>query len=321
MSDIVHVPVLGEEILKLFSARPGDMLLDATLGQGGHAQMYLEATAGSGTVVGIDADPKALAVAQKRLAKYGQRVQYVVANFSQLNDALKRGGMVEEGDSSFKKMSPQHILFDLGIGSHQVADPERGFSFARGGPLTMAYGKLAKLPSALLPALNALEGHLGRLPDAADILQNLAETDLGELIKFYGEERYAKRVAQAIKRRLPIATAAQLSEIVRQALPAGYERGRLHPATRTFQALRLAVNRELEALASALPQALELLLPQGVLAVISFHSLEDRIVKQFFRSRKGELEILTKKPIRASEAEVKRNPRARSAKLRAARKK
>jgi len=217
-------------------------------------------------------------------------------------------------------MSPDHILFDLGLGSHQLSDASRAFSFASPASLKVAYGELNSLPPARLQSLNALERHLGYPPDVADILSGLTAADLAELIRFYGEERYAQRVAQALKASLPIPDGRRLAQTVADALPSGYEHGRIHPATRTFQALRLAVNRELEVLEIALPQALELLKPGGVVAVISFHSLEDRIVKQFFRAHKAELEILTKKPVRAGESEVKKNPRSRSAKLRAAKK-
>lgn len=314
-----HTPVLVTEVLEIFSPQPGNCLLDATLGHGGHTQAYLEATNPNGTVIGFDADPEALAVARETLKKYGGRVKFVNQNFSHLNDAVKWGGMVAEG-SSFTHAPPNHILFDLGLGSHQLADQERGFSFTSTGPLTMAYGNLEGLPDSHLDSVNALQKHLGLFPDAEDLLAGLSAADLAELIRQFGEERYAERVAGAIKRHLPLMSAKDVAEVIAEALPGNYEHGRIHPATRTLQALRLAVNRELETLEAALPQAVGLLAAGGVVAVISFHSLEDRIVKNFFRSRKGELEILAKKPMRASQAEIRGNPRARSAKLRAAKK-
>lgn len=186
----------------------------------------------------------------------------------------------------------------------------------------MAYGALSKLPASQLQSLNWLESKLGVLPDVADVITHLSEEELSDLIRVYGEERYAGRIARALKRALPAAWRAKtLAQVIVDAVPARYEHGRIHPATRTFQALRLAVNRELEALSAALPQAVELLAPAGVLAVISFHSLEDRIVKNFFRDRKSMLETLTKKPITATAEEISQNPRSRSAKLRAATKK
>lgn len=321
MAAVAHIPVVVQEVLQLFSPQPGDCLLDATVGHGGHAQAYLEATSPDGTVIGLDADEQALTVARQRLMKYGARVRLIHANFGELNDALKRGGMVEEGERSFHAMSPHHILFDLGLGSHQLSDSARGFSFTSSGPLRMAYGELKALPPAHVQALNALERHLGYLPDVSELLTGLSVRDFAHVIRFYGEERYAEAVAHALKRSLPITTSEELARVIAEAVPQGYEHGRIHPATRTFQALRLAVNRELETLEAALPEALALLPGSGVIAVISFHSLEDRIVKNFFRTHRDELEVLTKKPLRASEAEIKQNPRSRSAKLRAARKK
>ncbi len=308
MVSAIHIPVLVEEVLAVFSPQSGDCLLDATVGHGGHAAAYLEATSPSGTVVGLDTDPKALAVAKQNLKEFGNRVRFVAGNFSKLTRSISSGSMFF------------HILFDLGLGSHQLSDAERGFSFAAEGSLTMAYGQLGDLPPAKIPALNALERHLGYLPDVPDLLGSLSAADLAHVIRLYSEERHAEAVARAVKKHLPLETPKALAQVIAEAVPSGYERGRIHPATRTFQALRLAVNRELEALEAALPQAVPLLQPQGVIAVISFHSLEDRLVKQFFRSHKNQLEILTKKPVRAGEEEVRANPRSRSAKLRAARK-
>lgn len=307
-----HTPVLVEEVLHLLQPKPGDVLLDATLGQGGHAAAYLDATAPDGKVVGLDADAEALTQAKENLAKVGERVQFLNQNFASLKDSLTGGGIVPSRFS--------HILFDLGLGSHQLADESRGFSFASPGPLVMAYGELKQLPLSQLQSLNWLEKKLGYPPDAADVIQFLSEEELSELIRHYGEERYASRVARALKRIPPLANAKTLAQVIAAALPNHYERGRIHPATRTFQALRLAVNRELEALQAALPQAVALLRPGGVLVVISFHSLEDRIVKNFFRDHKDALEILTIKPITATDEEISRNPRSRSAKLRAVRK-
>lgn len=304
-----HTPVLVEEVLHLLQPKPGDVLLDATLGQGGHAAAYLDATAPDGKVVGLDADAEALTQAKENLAKVGERVQFLNQNFASLKDSLTGGGILP--------LRFSHILFDLGLGSHQLADKSRGFSFASHGPLVMAYGELKQLPLSQLQPLNWLEKKLGYPPDAADIIQFLSEGELSELIRHYGEERYASRIARALKRTPPLASAQALAQVIAGAVPATYEHGRINSATRTFQALRLAVNRELEALQAALPQAVALLHPGGVLAVISFHSLEDRIVKNFFRDHKDALEILTIKPITATEAEKARNPRSRSAKLRA----
>lgn len=315
-----HTPVLVEEVLHLLQPKPGDVLLDATLGQGGHAAAYLNATAPDGKVVGLDADAQALTQAKENLAKVGERVQFLNQNFASLKDSLTGGGILLSPPSGGVPSRFSHILFDLGLGSHQLADESRGFSFASPGPLVMAYGELKQLPLSQLQSLNWLEKKLGYPPDAADVIQFLSEEELSELIRHYGEERYASRIARALKRIPPLANAKTFAQVIAAALPTYYERGRIHPATRTFQALRLAVNRELEALQAALPQAVGLLHPGGVLAVISFHSLEDRIVKNFFRDHKDALEILTIKPITATDEEISRNPRSRSAKLRAVRK-
>lgn len=325
---MTHTPVLVDEVLALFQTQDGDRLLDATLGHGGHAAAYL-AAADATTVVGLDADPDAITQARHNLKQFADRVTYINDNFSNLthsinsgstlsgveglNDALTGGGIVKGDSSTF-----QHILFDLGLGSHQLSDSCRGFSFKSQGPLRMRYGVLHNMPDSRLPAVNHLTKYLGHYPDAIEVLVGLTQDQLAELILNLGEERYARRIAQVIKDAPePLRTADALAETIVQATPSSYERGRIHPATRTFQALRLAVNRELEALTAALPQAVELLKPQGVLAVISFHSLEDRIVKHFLRQHEH-LDVLTKKPIRAGQEEISRNLRARSAKLRAA---
>lgn len=315
MTPAAHVPVLCEEFLSLCPPGPDSILLDVTVGHGGHAQAFLEATGGTGRVWGLDADAAALTVAREKLRAYQGRVELREGNFVHLKDSMSGGGILQQEFT--------HVLFDLGIGSHQLADPQRGFSFQEGTKLSMRYGDLHDLPPAQLTALNALERHIGVYPDVADLLRGLSAKDLADVIYHYGEERYSRRIAAALKAAVmhrPIVSAQELGTIVAAAVPASYERGRIHPATRTFQALRLAVNRELEAVTVALPQAVEVLTPGGYLAVISFHSLEDRIVKQFLRAAKPTLTVLTKKPLRASSAEIAHNPRARSAKLRAGRK-
>lgn len=320
-----HVPVLLKEVIAQFDPQPGDILIDATLGLGGHAEAYLAAAADT-RVIGFDADDAALTVARARLAKYGDRVQYVHSNFASLKTTLPTD------------VSPTHILFDLGIGSHQLADEQRGFSFTSDAPLQMKYGEAQVLPPSQIEAINRLERRLDVYPDAAEVIRFLSAEELAEVIHTYGEERYARRIGQALASADPKPTTAkELAEILRQAVPANYERGRIHPATRTFQALRLAVNRELEVLQAALPQAVDLLVPAGKLAVISFHSLEDRIVKHFLRdqardcicppeqpictcNKTARVVLETRKPIVASAEEIALNPRARSAKLRVARK-
>jgi len=313
MPTAVHVPVLVEEVMGHLRPRSGDRLLDATLGQGGHAAAYLNLSGPAGEVVGLDADDSALAAAKERLTPFGDRVTLRHANFAHLNEAVNEAN-VDSANRPF-----HHILFDLGIGSHQLTDLTRGFSFAGERSLSMRYGSRGGLPPAKVDSLNRLQRRLGYEPDVVDILQHTTEEELADILYMYGEERFRGRIARALHQRPHPATGQELAKRVSEAVPGHYRRGRLHPATRTFQALRLAVNRELEALETALPAAYDLLAPGGTLVVISFHSLEDRIVKTAFRRFKAErgARILTRKPISASAAELAANPRARSAKLRA----
>lgn len=326
--NVGHIPVLQHEVLSQLKPTAGDSLLDATLGYGGHAAAYLEILAGEGTVIGIEADKAALEQAGQRLSAWGTKVSYIHGSYADLGRHL----------DALHIESVSHVLFDLGVGSHQLSDPQRGFSFRSPGPLTMRYGQHT-LPPSQLASLNILERRLGHPPDANDITTSLSADELASLIQQYGEERYARRIAAAIQEsRDKIHTTADLAHVISQAVPSSYERGRIHPATRTFQALRIAVNRELESLAAALPQAIDVLRPGGKIAVISFHSLEDRMVKRFFQreskdcvcppeqvictcGHKAQVVIQTKKPITASVEEAARNSRARSAKLRVAVKK
>jgi 16S rRNA (cytosine1402-N4)-methyltransferase len=292
-----HVPVLLSEVLSGLGPRGGGRYVDGTLGGGGHAAAVLEASAPDGRLLGIDADPAALAAAGARLSAYGERARLAHGNFRDIG-RLARGHGFDGVDG---------VLLDLGVSSHQLDTPERGFSFAADAPLDMR----------LDPTAGAT---------AADLVNETPEGELADLIYRYGEERGSRRVARFIaeaRRKRPIETTGELAELVARAL--GGRHGKIHPATRTFQALRIAVNRELESLELALPQAVELLAPGGRLAVISFHSLEDRIVKLFFRSESGyggdqeaKIQIVTKKPIAAGEQEARANPRSRSAKLRIA---
>lgn len=311
-----HTPVLVEEILAHWQPNNGDYLLDATLGTGGHTKAFLEATAPGGKVVGLDADPHAIKQAQKQLSKYGTRVSYINANFANLKNSIMGGGIVQNPPMF------SHILFDLGLGSHQLADPERGFSFQSQSSLNMRYGNMDNLPDSQFDFINKLTRRLNGYPEVSDLIKYLYEDQLADVIYIYGEERYSRRIARAIKQSSePLTSPDTLARLI--AAKVQRRRSRIHPATRTFQALRLAVNRELEALTVALPQALDLLKDNGFIAVISFHSLEDRIVKHYFResAKAGRLDVITKKPQQAGEKEVKDNPRSKSAKLRVAQKK
>ncbi len=269
-------------VIELLAGR--GTVVDMTVGSGGHAAALLEA--GVSRLVGVDRDPVALALARERLSAFGDRVRLVGARFSEVDEDVV--GTPADG-----------VLFDLGVSSMQLDRPERGFGYRVDGPLDMRMG----------------EGSGAAAPSAADLVNGLPERDLADLIYRFGEERRSRRIAAAIVRRRPIRTTDQLTGIIVSAV--GKRPGGPHPARRTFQALRIAVNRELEELTAALPPAAGLLGPGGRVVVISYHSLEDRIVKRAFRDD-DRLDILTKKPLVASAAERARNPRARSAKLRAA---
>jgi 16S rRNA (cytosine1402-N4)-methyltransferase len=298
-----HQPVLYHATLDALQLRSNGRVIDATVGAGGHAAGILETTAPDGYLLGLDADPTALDLARTRLARFGARAKLIHANFGDLEPVARREGF-DQVDG---------ILFDLGLSSLQVDDASRGFSFQRDGPLDMRFD-----PS--------------HGPNAADLINTLPERELADLLWCYGEERAARRIARAIVVSRPIETTGQLAGIVARIV-----RGRPghHPATRTFQAIRIAVNRELDALERALPQAVNLLRPGGRLAVISFHSLEDRRVKDFFRQEsrdcicppdlpvctchhRATLKSVTRRPIEPSSDEVSQNPRSRSAKLRVA---
>lgn len=280
--------------------------MDATLGAGGHAQGILRASQPDGYLLGLDVDPEALAIARQRLAPFGERAILVRASYTTMVEQLQALSW-EQVDG---------VVLDLGVSSMQLESTERGFSFRYDAPLDMRFDP--------------------ENPESAAYLVNtMPEAELADLISRYGEEHRARRVAHAIVQARPIGTTRQLAQVVASATSGG--RPGIDPATRTFQALRIAVNRELEALEQVLPQAVSVLAPQGRLAVISFHSLEDRIVKQFIRQEirdclcppkqpictcghKASLIEITRTPIRPEEAEVKENPRSRSARLRIAEK-
>lgn len=280
--------------------------IDATVGAGGHAWGILNASSPNGRLLGLDLDPQALDLARDRLQEFGSRAVLVEASYTSLREQARELGWE----------SVSGIVIDLGVSSMQLDRPERGFSFQTEGPLDMRFG-----PSQSLTA--------------ADLVNHAAERDLANILWEYGEERQSRRIAQAIVRARPLQTTTQLAEVIRAAAGKGKPQGRsrIHPATRTFQALRIAVNEELRAIETVLPQAVDLLAPGGRLAVISFHSLEDRIVKQYFRresrdcicppeqpvctcEHKATLVEINRKPIEAGEEESKTNPRARSARLR-----
>lgn len=286
-----HIPVLLEETIEALNVQPGGRYIDGTIGPGGHAAAIMEHSAPGGQLLGIDADPRAIKLAKSRLEAYGDSVLLVNQNFANIKEICLKHGF-----------SPVHgILFDLGLSSVQLEKNNRGFSFRHDSLLDMRFSPRQEV--------------------TANVIVNSAPEDqLAKIIKVYGEERHSQRIARHIVRQRPITTSLQLAQTVEQAL--GGRRGRIHPATRTFQALRIAVNQELEKLGAALEQAVDLLGFGGRLVVISYHSLEDRIVKQFMHQQAGgdraALRLINKKVITPSLAEVHYNPRSRSAKLRAA---
>lgn len=287
-----HTPVLLTEVLAGLKPQPGGRYIDGTVGGGGHAAAILEASAPDGCLLGIDCDPAALAAAAVRLAPYGDRVSLVRGSFRAIGRLATTAGFAQV----------QGVLLDLGVSSYQLDTPERGFSFQVNAPLDMRLDPDTPVTAAYL-------------------VNNLPEQELADLIFRYGEERGSRRIARAIvesRQRSPITTTGELAAIVSRAL--GGRRGRIHPATRTFQALRIVVNDELTSIETALPQIVELLAVGGRMAIIAFHSLEDRIVKHFMRNeaQAGRLRIITRKPVEASSDEQHANPRSRSARLRIA---
>ena len=284
-----HESVLLEEVVRWLQPGPGKVLLDATLGLGGHARRWLELSGPDGKVAGFDRDPQALLEARGVLAEFGNRALTAQSNFKDCWPVLEKwvGTKIDA------------ILVDLGVSSMQLDDPGRGFSFRHEGPLDMRMDPAQKT-------------------SAETIVNEASEEELREILWKFGEERFARRIVSRIcqeRQARRIRTTKELESIIFHGVPKPYRYGRIHPATRTFQALRLAVNRELDALKDFLSEAPRHLKAGGRMAAISFHSLEDRLVKQSFRDAPN-ARVLTKKPLLPGEAEVERNPRARSAKMR-----
>ncbi len=289
----MHLPVLIEEVLQVFAQSRLTTFFDGTLGGGGHASAILEAHPEIERYIGCDQDSIALEKAKEKLAPWKDKMVFVKENFSSIQSILKE-----------KKIpSVDGILMDIGVSSFQLDDPERGFSFQKEGPLDMRMAKDAEV-------------------SAEEVVNEFPERKLGEILRQFGEEPRWKKLAKEIverRRKQRITTTTQLKEVIERVYP---KRGKLHPATLTFQALRIYVNNELQHLERGIKDALSSLASGGILSVISFHSLEDRIVKNLFRDRKkeGVVELLTKKPIIPTQKEIAKNRRARSAKLRAAKK-
>lgn len=301
-----HRPVLYQEIINALQPRRGGLYVDGTLGAGGHAWGFLDASRPDGCLLGLDLDPQALELAHRRLAEFGERAVIRQASYTTLQDQL----------AQLKWPPVDGILIDLGVSSMQLDTPERGFSFQHDAPLDMRFGP--HIPST-----------------AADLVNRLTVDELADLLFRYGEEPHARQIARAIVTSRPFHTTRQLAEVIQRVIrrPHSGREAHLHPATRTFQALRIAVNQELANVELFLPQAVATLAPGGRLAVISFHSLEDRIVKTCFRRESqdclcpprqpvctcGHRAVVTeinRRPIQPGEEEIRLNPRARSARLR-----
>jgi 16S rRNA (cytosine1402-N4)-methyltransferase len=305
-----HRPVLLEETIRCLAPERGGLFVDCTVGLGGHSEAILNSSQNT-RVLGMDLDPAALAYTRQRLAPFGERFHAFQANFRDINAVLQQAN----------ERDPNGILVDLGVSSLQFDSPERGFSFRFDAPLDMRMDPT-------------------RGDTAADLLQQLPESEIARIIFEYGEERHSRRIARRIvecrEQGKPITTTTELADLVRQAA-GGHKRNQIHPATRTFQALRIAVNHELEGLGEFVESAVDLLIPDGRFAGISFHSLEDRILKRELKKLSGQcecpprlpicgcgarkvVEVLTRRPVTPGLSEIDENPRARSAKLRACRK-
>ena len=300
MNDTEHTPVLLHEALQGLAVKPEGWYVDCTVGLGGHSRAILEASAPGGRLLGLDADVESLELARLHLRSFGERARLVHGNFRHLEQIALQNGVSQANG----------ILMDLGLSSWQLASA-RGFSFQQDGRADMRF--------------DATQG-----ASAADLVNTLSEAELAQLLWRYGEEPFARRIARALVAARPIGTSGELADVIARTVG---RRGRIHPATRSFQALRIAANAELDALEEALPQAVRLLASGGRLAVISFHSLEDRIVKQFFRresrdcicppgapgcvcGHRAVIRMISRKPVSPAQAEIAANPRARSAKLR-----
>ena len=299
-----HTPVLVEEVVDSLDARAGGAYVDCTVGEGGHAEAVLRRAAGGARLLGIDLDGEALETARRRLGEYGERAVLAEGSFRDLRDLASRRGFVPANG----------VLMDLGVSSLQLESARRGFSFSRPGRLDMRFGAAQRTT-------------------AYDVVNGESASGLAEIIRRYGEEKRPMRIARAIVAARPIETTVELAEVVSSAV--GGRRGGAHPATRTFQAVRMAVNEELQSLESGLAQAVDVLAASGRLVVISYHSLEDRIVKDFMRTAQSDcvcpsaapecvcdheptLRVLTRRVVRPAAAEVETNPRSRSARMRVA---
>lgn len=296
MEQKFHTPVMLQEILDYLNLSPGNIIVDATIGTAGHSKAMLERILPGGRLIGIDRDEESLSVARQRLREFSSSCEFVHGNFADIDTILN--------NLNIKKIGG--VIFDLGISSFQLEDPHRGFSFQNEGPLDMRLDRASYI-------------------SAYDLVNNLNEEEISTLLRDFGQERWHNRIAHLLvqeRERQPISTTLQLADIVVKAMPSRYRHRyyRIHPATRTFQAVRIAVNRELETLENAIDKAITLLDKGARICVISFHSLEDRVVKWGFRKAAAQdlIEIITPKPLTPGQTEINSNPSSRSSKLRVA---
>jgi 16S rRNA (cytosine1402-N4)-methyltransferase len=302
MDQSTHIPVLFSEVLDLLRPQPGGQYIDGTLGAGGHTTGILEASAPDGRVLVFDRDLEAIQFTRRRLEPYGERVVFINNSYAMMNKLASENGF----------NAVKGVLLDLGLSSRQLADSSRGFSFLREGPLDMRFDSSSKAT-------------------AADLINNLTKDELVEIFKRFGEVRHSERIAGIILANRPLQTTAELADLIKAEMG---QKGRIHPATQVFQALRIAVNDELAELERGIEAAINVLEPGGRLAIISFHSLEDRIVKHTFRDLskdcicppeqpvcncnvRARVRLVTRRAVKASSDEVLSNPRSRSARLRA----
>ncbi|MCP4649234.1 MAG: 16S rRNA (cytosine(1402)-N(4))-methyltransferase RsmH [PVC group bacterium] len=291
-----HTPVMLSEVVSYLQLAPGKVIVDCTVGEGGHSEGILRKITPGGQLIGIDQDDDALSIARLRLSRFEGSFNFVQDNFRNLRTILFQEGL-EKVDG---------IVFDLGISMLQLSSPERGFSFRLEGPLNMRMDKRAQIT-------------------AFDLVNNLSEEEIANLIYTFGQERYSRRIARRIvqeRGKTSVITTKQLADLVFEAYPYRDRYGRIHPATKTFMALRIAVNRELEVIQAVITDAIDMLNPGGRVCVIAFHSLEDRIIKNQFKdfAKKGIVKIITKKPLIPTQEEIKSNAPSRSAKFRVAEK-
>jgi len=296
LEEKLHIPVMLREVIDYLDPKPGQIIVDATLGTGGHSFEILKKITPGGRLIGIDRDEDSLAICRQRFSEFNGSYELVHANFADLDQVLENLGI--------KKIDG--IVFDLGISTYQLKDTERGFSFQQEGPLDMRMDKSSYI-------------------SAYDLVNNLNENEISNMLWSFGQERWHNRIAHLLveeRRNQPISTTRQLADLVMRAIPYRYRKGyyRIHPATRTFQAVRIAVNRELEILESAIRKAVAILKNKAKICVISFHSLEDRVIKHTFRALKadGLVNIITAKPMTPVASEVAANPSSRSSKFRVA---